>query len=54
MSTIQDIADKMGISKRTLSKELNDAPDIREIYANKFWKLQLHWIIQNLDDIRIQ
>lgn len=30
MTTIQDIADKMGISKGTVSKALNDAPDISE------------------------
>ena len=30
MTTIQDIADKMGISKSTVSKALNDAPDISE------------------------
>lgn len=30
MPTIQDIADKMGISKGTVSKALNDAPDISE------------------------
>ena len=27
MTTIQDIADKMGVSKSTVSKALNDAPD---------------------------
>ncbi|MBP8595677.1 MAG: LacI family DNA-binding transcriptional regulator, partial [Fusicatenibacter sp.] len=26
MTTIQDIADKMGVSKSTVSKALNDAP----------------------------
>ena len=30
MTTIQDIADKMGVSKSTVSKALNDAPDISE------------------------
>lgn len=30
MTTIQDIANKMGISKSTVSKALNDAPDISE------------------------
>lgn len=30
MTTIQDIADKMGISKSAVSKGLNDAPDISE------------------------
>ena len=30
MPTIQDIADKMGVSKSTVSKALNDAPDISE------------------------
>lgn len=30
MTTIQDIADKMGISRSTVSKALNDAPDISE------------------------
>ena len=30
MTTIQDIADKMNISKSTVSKALNDAPDISE------------------------
>ena len=30
MTTIQDIADKMKISKSTVSKALNDAPDISE------------------------
>ena len=30
MTTIQDIADQMGISKSTVSKALNDAPDISE------------------------
>ena len=30
MTTIQDIADKMEISKSTVSKALNDAPDISE------------------------
>lgn len=30
MTTIQDIADRMGISKSTVSKALNDAPDISE------------------------
>ena len=30
MTTIQDIADKLGISKGTVSKALNDAPDISE------------------------
>ena len=30
MTTIQDIADKMNVSKRTVSKALNDAPDISE------------------------
>ncbi len=30
MTTIQDIADKLGISKSTVSKALNDAPDISE------------------------
>ena len=36
MTTIQDIADKLGISKGTVSKALNDAPDIRETYKNKY------------------
>ena len=31
MTTIQDIADKMGVSKSTVSKALNDAPDISEV-----------------------
>ena len=31
MTTIQDIADRMGISKGTVSKALNNAPDISEI-----------------------
>ena len=30
MATLQDIADKLGISKGTVSKALNDAPDISE------------------------
>ena len=30
MTTIQDIADKMKVSKSTVSKALNDAPDISE------------------------
>ena len=30
MTTIQDIADKMGVSKSTVSKALNDAPHISE------------------------
>ena len=30
MTTIQDIADKLGISKSTVSKALNDAPDVSE------------------------
>ena len=30
MATITDIADKLGISKGTVSKALNDAPDISE------------------------
>ena len=30
MTTIQDIADKMGISKSAVSKALNIAPDISE------------------------
>ena len=30
MTTIQDIADKIGVSKSTVSKALNDAPDISE------------------------
>lgn len=30
MTTIQDIADKMGISKSAVSKALNNAPDISE------------------------
>ena len=30
MTTIQDIADRLGISKGTVSKALNDAPDISE------------------------
>ena len=30
MTTIQDIADKLGISKSTVSKALNSAPDISE------------------------
>ncbi len=30
MTTIQDIADKLGISKSTVSKALNDAPDIND------------------------
>lgn len=30
MTTIQDIADKMGVSKSTVSKALNDAPDISD------------------------
>src|SRR5699024_2500001 len=30
MTTIQDIADKLGISKGTVSKALNNAPDISE------------------------
>ena len=30
MTTIQDIADKMNISKSAVSKALNDAPDISE------------------------
>ena len=39
MTTIQDIADKMGVSKSTVSKALNDAPDITMLYGNRFWKL---------------
>ena len=31
MTTIQDIADKLGISKGTVSKALNGAPDISNI-----------------------
>ena len=30
MATIQDIADKLGISKGTVSKALNGAPDVSE------------------------
>ena len=30
MTTIQDIADKMGVSKSTVSKALNDAPGVAE------------------------
>ena len=30
MTTLQDIADRMGISKGTVSKALNGAPDISE------------------------
>lgn len=30
MTTIQDIADKLGISKSTVSKALNDAHDVSE------------------------
>ena len=30
MTTIQVIADKMGVSKSTVSKALNDAPDISD------------------------
>ena len=30
LTTIQDIADKMGISKSAVSKALNNAPDISE------------------------
>ena len=30
MTTIQDIADKIGVSKSTVSKALNNAPDISE------------------------
>ncbi len=30
MTTIQDIADKLGISKSAVSKALNNAPDISE------------------------
>ena len=30
MTTIQDIADKLNISKGTVSKALNNAPDISE------------------------
>ena len=33
MTTIQDIADKMGISKSTVSKALNDAPDIQRNFT---------------------
>ena len=30
MTTLQDIADKMGVSKSTVSNALNAAPDISE------------------------
>ena len=30
MATIQDIADRLGISKGTVSKAINNAPDISE------------------------
>ncbi len=30
MATIQDIADKLGVSKGTVSKAINNAPDISE------------------------
>ena len=30
MATIQDIADRLGVSKGTVSKAINNAPDISE------------------------
>ena len=44
MTTIQDIADKMGISKSTVSKALNDAPDISETYGNRFGNCCSTWL----------
>lgn len=35
MTTIQDIADQMGISKSAVSKALNNAPDISENLRNQ-------------------
>ena len=34
MATIQDIADRLGVSKGTVSKAINNAPDISETLRN--------------------
>ena len=36
MATIQDIADKLGVSKGTVSKAINNAPDISKVYEKQF------------------
>ena len=36
MTTIQDIADKLGISKGTVSKALNNAPTSAKHYKNRY------------------
>lgn len=47
MATLQDIADRLNISKGTVSKALNGAPDISETLQKPYWKQLLKWDIQN-------
>ena len=39
MTTIQDIADKLGISKSAVSKALNNALTSAKLYRNRCWRL---------------
>lgn len=54
MTTIQDIADKMGVSKSTVSKALNDAPDISEALRKQVLELPWLWVIRSCGVIRNQ
>lgn len=46
MATLQDIADRLNISKGTVSKALNGAPDTAKLYKKPYWKQLLKWDIQ--------
>ena len=46
MATIQDIADKLGISKGTVSKALNGATDISETLQKNVLETAVEWDIQ--------
>lgn len=43
MVTINDIAAKLGVSKSTVSKGLNNATDISAELRKKSLRLQLNW-----------
>ena len=46
MATLQDIADRLNISKGTVSKALNGAPDISETLQKTVLEQLLKWDIQ--------
>ena len=43
MATIQDIADKLGVSKGTVSKAINTPQILAKLYEKQFWIPPSRW-----------